>query len=135
MPIIKFQILSRQNFRRFFFYFHFLHCDGACAFEDLAETLFFESWLNNKKNMYFFLPKFIKNFLFRCNGLKKKYIITKCLKLSCFTPKPYGFNSKTLWIQFLKDLPPPPSNNPNIYGGLHEPPHTKSDKLDCKAGG
>ena len=40
-------------------------------------------------------------------------IITKCLKLSCFTPKPYGSNSKTLWIQLqeLKDLLTRPSRS------------------------
>ena len=55
------------------------------------KDLFFESLLNNKeKYIYLFYPNSLKTFYFGIN------VITKCLELSCFTPKPLGSNSKTL---------------------------------------
>ena len=54
-----------------------------------------------RHNVIFFLPKFIKNLLFGITDSdleKKKNLIAKCIKLSCFTPKPYRSNSKTLWM-------------------------------------
>ena len=77
-------------------YIYFFYIVTGHAFEDLAKNLFFKSWLNNKNKLnFFFLPKFIKNLLFRRNGLrfKKKIDIITCLTYN------YPVYSKTLWIQ------------------------------------